>query len=251
MSVIAGTCLVSPRAGVAETTAGSGRIAAGGVLRIHVPEAVGGKTVIGELTVDSAVGAGFVTAYGCASGLPVSAGVVTRSDVNYDGRLTPVASNRLLVKADDNGDVCLFTLAPAALIVDVNAVTFDTGVNSFPNRRTDTRAGPLVAAGRIERINVPEAQGAKTVVGQLTIDRATGPGFVTAYACAAGLPVDAAGRVSRSDRKMILVGTARLAVWCPPFGQAAAVARVTVCPRASSWRTRSRVRRVGSWCRSW
>ena len=105
VSVIAGTCLVSARVGVAETSAGAGRIAAGGVVRVHVPEAVGGKTVVGELTVDGAVGAGFVTAYGCASGLPVSAGVVTRSDLNYDGRLTPVASNRLLVKADDNGDV--------------------------------------------------------------------------------------------------------------------------------------------------
>jgi hypothetical protein len=197
--MIAGTCLVSPRPGVAETTASGGRIAAGGVVRVHVPEAVGGKTVVGELTVDGAVGAGFVTAYGCASGLPVSAGVVTRSDLNYDGRLNAVASNRLLVKADDNGDVCLFTLGPAALIVDVNAVTFDTGVNSFPNRRTDTRAGPLVGAGRIERIRVPEAQGAKTVVGQLTVDRAAAAGFVTAFACAAGLPVDAAGRVSRSD----------------------------------------------------
>ena len=208
--MIAGTCLVSARAGVAETTAGAGRIAAGGVVRVHVPEAVGGKTVVGELTVDGAVGAGFVTAYGCASGLPVSAGVVTRSDLNYDGRLTPVASNRLLVKADDNGDVCLFTLAPAALIIDVNAVTFDTGVSSFPNRRTDTRAGPLVAAGRVERINVPEAQGAKTVVGQLTIDRATSAGFVTAFACASGLPVDASGRVSRSDLNYA-GGSARIA----------------------------------------
>ena len=199
VGALASTCLAGPRAGAAEPSADGGRIAAGGVLRVHAPEAVGGKTIIGELTVDAAVGAGYVTAYACASGLPVSAGVVTRSDLNYDGRLTPVASNRLIVKADDNGDVCLFTWSPAALIVDVNAVTFDTGVNSFPNRRTDTRAGPVIPAGGIQRINVPEARGARTVVGQLTVDNATGAGFVTAFGCADGLPVDASGRVTRSD----------------------------------------------------
>ena len=200
VSVIAATCLVNARVGAAESSAADGRMAAGGVLRVRVPEAVGGKTVVGELTVDSALGVGFVTAYGCADGLPGGAAdVVTRSDLNYDGRRTPVASNRLIVKADDNGDVCLFARSPAALIVDINAVTFDTGVNSFPNRRIDTRDGPVIAAGAIERINVPEARGAKTVVGQLTVDRATKAGFVTAFGCAAGLPVDSSGRISRSD----------------------------------------------------
>ena len=183
-----------------DASAPAGRIAAGGVLPVHVPEAVGGKTVVGELTVDAAVGAGFVTAYACADGLPTNAaGVATRSDLNFDGHLTPVASNRLIVKADDNGDVCLFTSSPAALIVDVNAVTFDTGVNSFPNRRTDTRSGPLIAAGGIERINVPDARGGRTVVGQLTVDDATRAGFVTAFGCADGPPRDASARIDRSD----------------------------------------------------
>ena len=199
-SAIAGTCLVGARVDAAEPSTDAGRIAAGGVLRVRVPEAVGGKTVVGELTVDGALGAGFVTAFGCADGLPGGgAEAVTRSDLNFDGRRSPVASNRLIVKADDSGDVCLFTRAPAALIMDLNAVTFDTGVNSFPNRRTDTRDGPLIAAGGIERINVPEARGAKTIVGQLTVDRAANAGFITAFGCATGLPVDSSGTITRSD----------------------------------------------------
>ena len=199
-SAIAWTCLAGAPVDAAEQSSDAGRIAAGGVLRVRVPEAVGGKTVVGELTVDGALGAGFVTAFGCADGLPGGApDAVTRSDLNFDGRRSPVASNRLIVKADDNGDVCLFTRAPAALIMDINAVTFDTGVNSFPNRRTDTRDSPLVAAGGIERINVPEARGAKTIVGQLTVDRAANAGFVTAFGCATGLPVDSSGRITRSD----------------------------------------------------
>ena len=118
----------------------NGRVPAGGVLRVSVPEAIGGKTVVGQLTVDRAVGAGFVTAFGCDDGIPTGAdGNVSRSDLNFDGHVSPVSSNRLLVQADDSGDVCFFTQQPAALIVDINAVTFDTGVNSFPNRRTDTR----------------------------------------------------------------------------------------------------------------
>lgn len=197
---VAGSGLTVPRAGAAEPDAVPGRVPAGGVVRVHVPEAVGGKTVIGGLTVDGAIGAGFVTAYACAAGLPVdTAGVVARSDLNYDGRRTPVASNRLIVKADDAGDVCFYTLLPVAMIVDVNAVTFDTGVTSFANRRTDTRGAPLVPAGGIVRVTVPEAAGGRTVVGQLTVDGARTPGFVTAFACASGLPVDAAGRVARSD----------------------------------------------------
>jgi hypothetical protein len=37
-------------------------VAAGGVLKVAVPEAFGGKTVIGQLAVDGALGSGFITA---------------------------------------------------------------------------------------------------------------------------------------------------------------------------------------------
>jgi hypothetical protein len=167
------------------SAAADGRVPAGGVLRIKVPEAVGGKTVIGQLTADRVRDIGYVTAYGCADGRP------DRSDLNYVGTVSPVASNRLIVKADNNGEVCFFTLQAAALIVDVNAVTFDTGVTSFTNRRTDTRNDPAndrVPAGGVLRVNVPEAIGGKTVIGQLTADRVRDIGYITAYGCADGMP---------------------------------------------------------------
>ena len=48
-----------------------------------------------------------MTAYGCDRGLPrAGAGAIDRSDLNYDGRVTPQRSNRLIVEADDAGDVC-------------------------------------------------------------------------------------------------------------------------------------------------
>ena len=130
------------------------RIAAGGVLRVSVPEAAGGKTVVGQLTVDRAVGAGYVTAYGCNDGIPTDAdGTVSRSDLNFDGRVSPVSSNRLIVKADNNGDVCFYTLQPTALVVDVNAVSL-FGISSFPNHRIDTRTQRL-PPGSITSNDVP------------------------------------------------------------------------------------------------
>ena len=171
----------------------AGSVAAGWVVRVAVPDAIGGKTVIGQLTVDRATEPGFVTAYGCDDGIPTSSsGTPTRSDVNFDGRVTPAASNRLIVQADADGDVCFYTSARVDIIVDVNAVSFDVGINSFPNRRTDTRVrsgAPQVAAGGVVRVAVPEAVGGKTVIGQLTVDRVTDTGYVTAYGCDDGAPI--------------------------------------------------------------
>ena len=62
---------------------------AGGVVRVAVPEAVGGKTVIGQLTVDRASSTGYVTAYGCDDLATQPTVTTTRSDLNFDGRVTP------------------------------------------------------------------------------------------------------------------------------------------------------------------
>ena len=80
-----------------------------------------------------------MTAYACDGGVPKSAaGEITRSDVNYSA-VSPVSSNRLIVQADADGEVCFYTSAPVEMIVDINAVS-DTGITSFTNQRTDTRA---------------------------------------------------------------------------------------------------------------
>jgi hypothetical protein len=114
-------------------------VAAGGTLRVNVAEAVGGKTVFGQLAVDRVTGAGFVTAYGCDDGIPRdSNGNISKADLNYNGAVSAVSSNRLIVKADADGDICFYTLTKAEMIVDINGVT-DTGVTAIPNQRTDTR----------------------------------------------------------------------------------------------------------------
>jgi hypothetical protein len=80
-----------------------------------------------------------VTAYGCDDGIPKdSSGNISKADLNYNGAVSAVSSNRLIVKADADGDVCFYTLTAAEMIVDINGVT-DTGVTAIPNQRTDTR----------------------------------------------------------------------------------------------------------------
>ncbi len=68
----------------APVEAATGSVAAGWVVRVPVPDAIGGKTVIGQLTVDRATEPGYVTAYGCDDGMPTSSsGATSRSDLNY------------------------------------------------------------------------------------------------------------------------------------------------------------------------
>ena len=128
-----------PPSSFSEAVAAGPVVPAGGVLRVNVPEAAGGKVVLGQLTVDGVSAPGYVTAYGCDVGAPRDAsGKLTKSDLNY-GFGIPVASNRLVVDADNDGDVCFFTLADAAIIVDVSGVS-SSGLTAIPNQRTDTRS---------------------------------------------------------------------------------------------------------------
>lgn len=115
------------------------KVAAGTSLRVHVAAAVGGKTVFGQLTVAQATDPGHVVAYACADGPPRDPnGQITKSDLNYNGHINPVTSNRLIVTADTNGDICFHVHTAVHLIVDINGVT-DTGITPTPNQRTDTR----------------------------------------------------------------------------------------------------------------
>lgn len=172
---------------------------AGSVLRVRVPAAAGRRTVVGQVGVARADSRGFVTAYACSSGIPRrSDGSIERSDLNYDGRIRPVASNRLIVTADDSGDLCLYTSSKVELIVDVNGVT--DAITELENDRLDTRAtGVRTRAGAGVSFPIPAAAGAKTVIGQVTVTGVSDRGFVTAYGCADGLPVRSDGQIDKSD----------------------------------------------------
>ncbi len=104
--------------------------------RIKVAEAKGGLTVIGQLAVAKPSGPGYFTAFACDDGLPRSAaGDVDKADLNHSS--TQPTSNRLIVPADANGDICVYTSVDAHIVADIFGVTDD--ITIFPNRRTDSR----------------------------------------------------------------------------------------------------------------
>ena len=99
-------------------------------------QAVGGEQVDGKLAAVLPDGPGFVTAYGCADGIPRdSNGNNTRTDLTYNGG--DVTSNRLVVQADTNGDICFYTLRATDLVIDVTGIL---NGQSLDHQRTDTRA---------------------------------------------------------------------------------------------------------------
>jgi hypothetical protein len=145
-------------------------VRAGTALKVGVPGAQGRRTILGQIAVAGATDRGFVTAYACADGRPKNPdGSISKADLNFDGGISPVSSNRLVVQADVDGDVCLYTSSSVEMIVDLTAVSAGA-VSSMPNRRTDTRASGVKVSGATPlKVNAPEAVGGGTVFGQLAV----------------------------------------------------------------------------------
>src|SRR5687767_3142843 len=117
------------------------RQGAGKVVEVTIPEAVGGKVVIGNLAVDEQGGDGFVTGYPCDQPRPL------RSDLNAVAG--PPQSNRFIGATDPNGRLCFASNVAAHMIFDAHAVL--ANAIAIPHRRTDTRnsGGPPVPAGGV------------------------------------------------------------------------------------------------------
>ena len=95
---------------------------------VHV--ATGAQTVLANLTVTNPGGTGFTTVYPCSQVRPLA------STNNFTaGQTTP---NAVVVRSDDNGDVCIFTSAAADLIWDQASESTTLPAHS-PTRLLDTR----------------------------------------------------------------------------------------------------------------
>ncbi|MFW2335948.1 MAG: hypothetical protein ACN4IE_19310, partial [Ilumatobacter sp.] len=158
----------------------------------------GGATAVALNVTATTVGsAGFLTVFPCDSSRPVA------SNVNYEpGSTTP---NLVLTRLDPGGDVCIYTLQPVDLVVDV-AGSLPTSVFSplpEPRRLLDTRVGEATYDGGFRggglqqdgatlqldvagRAGVPSD--ATAVVLNVTSTGAPAPGFVTAHPQGSSLP---------------------------------------------------------------
>jgi hypothetical protein len=150
----------------------------GEVLRVTVPQAVGGKVVVGNLTSDRTDADGFITAFACDQPMPLA------SDLNP--RRNAIVTNRFIGQASPDGELCFYSSHGTDLIFDPNGILNDS--EALPSQRTDTRQGTHLNAGSILKVTVPEAVGGKTVIGNLTSDRSGNPGFVTVFPCNYPMP---------------------------------------------------------------
>ena len=177
-----------------DTRTGQGGVAAVKVqspLRIKVTgrngvPAGGVAAVSLNVTVTQPDGDGYVTVWPCANAQPDA------SNLNYvAGQTVP---NAVIAPVDGNGEVCLYSYAPAHLIADVNG-WFPVG-GGFgavtPSRVFDTRSNPtkvlVPLRVRVTGVNGVPASGVAAVSLNVTVVAPEGDGYVTVWPCAFAQP---------------------------------------------------------------
>jgi hypothetical protein len=165
------------------------RLAAGETRRVDLSARVpnGATAAAVNLTVDAPAADGYLTSWDCAGPPP------TVSSLNYTAG-QPRGASAVVGLADDRS-FCVFSLAAADLVVDVNGAYTPGAGQRFtattPARLLDTRTGTTPNVGGIVRIPVPAVGGVvpSAVTINLTATGASAPGFLTAFPCRAGMPV--------------------------------------------------------------
>jgi hypothetical protein len=171
---------------------------AGQVTELQVRGRGGVPTDAGEAVLNVTVTApslpGFVTVYPCDGPRP------TASNLNYPANAT--VTNAVVAPIDATGRVCLFTLVPAELVVDVNGYVPERAsfVSVAPARLMDTRPdeGIVTIDGQQARLGLRPAGSttalivagrasisstARAVVLTVTVTGPTAAGFLTLHAC--------------------------------------------------------------------
>ncbi len=195
--------LLETRSGPGMTTIdgvglGAGRVGADSTINVKVAGRhnipLSAKAVMLNVTAVFPAGPGFLTVFPCGSDRPGT------SSVNYGAG--QVVANAALAKLGTNGEVCVYTLAAADIVVDVTAYVPDGGsVNPIvPGRLFETRVGDFaktvdgqglpgqrVGANQTVEVKVTDRHGipadASSVMLNLTAVFPDGPGFLTAFPC--------------------------------------------------------------------
>lgn len=161
-------------------------VAAGGVQVVDTG-APPGATVMANLTVVAPQANGYTTVYPCSEERPLA------SNSNYPA--AAVVPNFVTTRADENGQVCVFTLAAAHLIWDQMVVTDHFDAHA-PVRQFDSREVPTETVWgnwghRLqprEPFLIARVAPGQTVMGNLTVTDPINPGYTQAFPCADGLP---------------------------------------------------------------
>ena len=126
---------------------------------------------------------GFLTVYPCGGVTPLVA------TVNHGPR--EVVAGTAYVPVGDDGTICVYSLNPVDVIVDLTGTFSSTGELVFqpvePTRMLDTRVGiggwsPIHGPDQTLDVRVAPSD-ARAVSGTLTLVTPTRPGFLTAWGC--------------------------------------------------------------------
>ncbi|MEO6126210.1 MAG: glycosyl hydrolase family 18 protein [Ilumatobacteraceae bacterium] len=165
------------------------KIAGRGTVPVDATAVTLNVTVIGA-------GNGFVTVYPCGNRPTTS---------NLNVRSGQVISNSVITRLSDTGTVCIYTQAPANLVVDVFNVMSESAFDptASPARLLETRpnlptidglaagGGPL-KPGTVLRLQVAGrgdvSADARAAVLNVTADGATLPGYITTWPCDSPAP---------------------------------------------------------------
>lgn len=182
-----------------------GRVAADTAIVVDVADLVpdGTTAIAAYVSATNTAGPGFLTAYECSTGRPqASAANHAAGETRGAVAITPIAAD---------GTFCLYTLAEADLLVDLQAAFVPVSGSALrfdplptPSRLVDTRE-----TGRAEIIEVAVPAGADAVAVSLTAVFSEQFGFLTAYPCSDEIPVVATVNYGPAE---LISGTAFLPV---------------------------------------
>lgn len=170
---------------------------AGGVFRVPVP--IGGGVPSLNVTAVRPQSDGFVTAYPCDRPRPLA------SNLNFRAGTTTAAA--VLVRADVDGEVCIYSSAATDLVVDTSGAlgTAFTPLD-VPQRLLDTRNAARVPANEAVEVPVPDAT---AVAVNVTAVRPDEIGFLTVFPCLEKMPIASNVNIRPGDN------TANLSVVAP------------------------------------
>ena len=164
---------------------GVGPLVGGSTVAIPVRSAVptGSPVAVVNVTATRAAEAGFITVYPCDTPLP------NASNLNYLAGQSLARAALAFAPVSTTGQVCVYSSATTDVIVDVSGYTPTAGtyVAMTPQRLADTRATGALAANATLRVTPPATSGQALAISVTSVN-ADGPGFLTAYSCADGLP---------------------------------------------------------------
>ncbi|MCX6520880.1 MAG: hypothetical protein NTZ21_09475 [Actinobacteria bacterium] len=171
--------------------AGIGARAAGSTIELPVAgrggAPFGAQAAVLNVTVTDASAAGFVTVYPCGTARPVA------SSLNYTAGAT--VANAVFAAIGVTGSVCIYTMANAHVIVDINGsyLTSSSFRSLNPTRVFDSRErGPVLASGTVTRVAIGTGgapSNASAAVLNVTVTGAGGAGFVTVFPCGFPMPL--------------------------------------------------------------